>query len=566
MNKMDYVAKYIENGWGLTPVVRSVEGNPNSGKKPFLPEWTTKPIRDMETAAEYWDNDKGYNIGIMTGDVSGLVVLDVDDPDAFEWILKKYPEFRDTYIVRRNNAEKGRCHYCFRIEGFAPNTYTKKSTGWGDLCSNGKQVVAPPSIHYTGGVYEVINDVEPLPFKKEYMADLLLPDRKKEKTVMKKEEKPVVDVEDIPFEDFDEPVTEGRRNTECFIWARQMRDDGYSIEEVEAAVPEFCRNCDPPYDETEALRTVTSVFKGTIQAKRKSSISQLNYVRENYETEDGETKTKLRGLSYDKATDRVLTLLQGKVAVVYGNIVVLPREQQEEPHVLKNHIDLFSYLGIEYAGVPDWPKGKGFMTREELFSALEKRLPRYDSIEFVPHSRLLKGIYYVPPELPAPDDSVINDLLNFFTPETLEDRSLILALFMTVVWGGAPGQRAPFAITGKGGRGSGKSTLAETAAKIIGQTPIQGSTKGKSEELVKRLLSSGSYQKRVVMFDNETPTGSRIGNGEFASLFTLEEISGHQLYIGEASRKNYLTWIMTMNIQRTSHGLIFTALSLPFRI
>ncbi len=200
--KMNYIKKYIDNGWGLIPVTKSKRNRPNTGKQPItLPGRGNYPVRDMETAEKYWSNDKGYNVGIMTGKVSKLVVLEVDEPDVFDKILEKYPEFRKTYIVKINNIQQ--YHYYFRIDGYTPHNYKKRPTGWGCLYSTGKLVVAPPSIHYTGGVYEVVNDVEPLPFKAEYMDDLLLLLRtgKQEKTVASKE-KLVVEEDDILFADY----------------------------------------------------------------------------------------------------------------------------------------------------------------------------------------------------------------------------------------------------------------------------------------------------------------------------------------------------------------------------
>ena len=62
MDKMQKIESYLNRGWGLTPVGAPKAGNENSGKNPFLPRWTSNPVRDMETARSHWDNDKGYNV------------------------------------------------------------------------------------------------------------------------------------------------------------------------------------------------------------------------------------------------------------------------------------------------------------------------------------------------------------------------------------------------------------------------------------------------------------------------------------------------------------------------
>lgn len=228
MNKLKMVESYLDRGWGLTPVGVPKSGDKNSGKNPFLPGWTQNPIRDMETGKGYWDNGKDYNVGVMTGEISGLAVLDIDKPDMFEKFLEQFPECKNTYTVRRNNAPEWKSHYYFKLDGFTPPSHNVETTGWGDLMCNGKQVVAPPSVHYTGGIYEVVNDVEPLPFKREYYDALLMAKKKSMKT--KKKSSPG-----------EEKVQEGERNNTLFNWGRQLRKQGMSKKEVEAAALEYCQ-------------------------------------------------------------------------------------------------------------------------------------------------------------------------------------------------------------------------------------------------------------------------------------------------------------------------------------
>lgn len=534
MNKLKMVESYLDRGWGLTPVGAPKSGNENSGKNPFLPGWTQNPIRDMETGKGYWDNGKEYNVGVMTGEVSGLVVLDIDKPDMFEKFLEQFPECKNTYTVRRNNAPEWKSHYYFKLADFTPPSHNVETTGWGDLMCNGKQVVAPPSVHYTGGVYEVVNDAEPLPFKREYYDALLMAKKKPAKT--KKKSSPGK-----------EKVQEGERNNTLFSWGRQLRKQGMSKKEVEAAALEYCQECEPPYDEAEALKTVESVFSYNTPARRDKTLFQLNYFKEKSVDEDGETQPKAKPLPFNEVSDKVAALLQGKVANVYGELMQLPTTPAKEAIRLKTTADLFGYLGRTFKGVPDWSQGKNFMTKEELLSFLKEVLPTFEGIEKIPHFPPMKDIYYILPEPPKANMEILEGLLDFFSPETKYDRDLILAMFLTTLWGGPAGQRAPFLVTSKDGRGVGKSTLAETAAKLLNQIPIQASTRSDSNDLTKRLLSPKASKSRIVLFDNEVSTTQKIANAGMASLFTTGQISGHEMYKGEGTRPNYLIWIMTLN-------------------
>ena len=268
-----------------------------------------------------------------------------------------------------------------------------------------------------------------------------------------------------------------------------MRNQGYSRKEAEAAALEFCQECIPPYDETEAMRTVGSIYEYHRTEQTKETLVKLNYCLETTQNDAGETVYKLKPLCFDLVLSRFQKLLNGKVVNVNDELIALPNNPEDKLFPLRNATDIFSYLGVAFKGIPDWMHGQGYMSKDELFSALSANLPEYESIEKTPHfPRLSKSIYLLP-ELPAADISILNKFLDFFSPETSYDRDLILAMFLTTLWGGPAGQRAPFLVTSKDGRGVGKSTLAETAAKLLNQVPIQASTRLDSDSLTTRLLS-----------------------------------------------------------------------------
>lgn len=553
MTKLNYAERYMTRGWGLTPVVPPKHNDPYTGKQPFLKDWTNNPVITMEKAEEHWSEIKNYNLGILTGEVSRLVVLDIDYPDKFEEFLNKHPECRETYIVERDNSD-GKCHYYFSLpEGMeAPKSRTVKTTAWGDLLSTGKQVVAPPSIHYTGGKYVVVNDVEPLPFKAEYLEDLLL---KKDKPKKKKDNVIIPEVVTVnmavKFPDHIEArinagAYQGQRNSTLFKLGTELRDMRYSREEVREAAQRFCQNCSPEYASPEAEKTIESVFSHNIQNSSKLTLKKLNYWTKKGVDDDGETERKTMPLDYDKVRDKLLSLTPNWIAKANGNIFIIPKVKGGKINSIKDKTEFFSALGCEYQGIPDWKNSPKYMSKDEAFLAVLPCLDEYATIETAPHYPLLDEVFYNHAELPDPDYAVLDQLLDFFTPETAEDRSLIIAFYLTAIWGGMAGQSAPFLITSKDGRGVGKSALAETAASILGQTAIQASTKNKASDIVTRLLSPDALQKRVVIFDNESGN-SRLSNDEIASLFTTHCISGRALYKGEGSRPNNMLWVITLN-------------------
>ena len=533
MEKIEQIERYLNNGWGTTPVAAPEMGNSNSGKRPILPEWQKNPVLTMDKAKELWENSD-LNVGIVTGEVSRLIVIDVDNPEAFEVFLNKHPECKETYIVKRSNSE-GKCHYYFNIpKGMEiPKSRTIKTTGWGDLLSTGKQVVAPPSVHYTGGVYEVVNDVAPVNFKPEYLEDLFI-------------SKPEEELPEQIEQRITEGAVEGQRNSILFNLCREMRDLKLGKQKTRDAALRFCKNCTPEYNIDEAIKTVESVFNNNIPKVDSRTLKTLNYYRKKEEDDEGETKYKIYPLAFDRVRDGLLNLTEDWLAKSDEDIFIIPNEKGGKIEYIKDKVQFFSALGCEFSDTPDWKTGQKYMTKEEAFVAVHREIKQYSSIETAPHYPEIDGFFYNYPELPEPDYSVLDDLLDFFTPEKEEDRWLITAMFLTAVWGGLPGQRAPFLITSKDGRGVGKSSLAETAASILGQSAIQANATDKSNVIVTRLLSKDALQKRVVLFDNEAGY-KRISNAEIASLFTTAHISGHRLYKGEGSRANNLLWMITLN-------------------
>lgn len=120
---------------------------PLRGKLPVLPSW--KPYQEKRPAEwllKSWDNAP-HNIGIITGHISGLLVVDIDGPYPEDW-----PEMPKTWTAR---TAKGR-HYYFALDPEAEYKNATRIAPNVDIRANGGYVVAPPSRHPDGGKYEWI--------------------------------------------------------------------------------------------------------------------------------------------------------------------------------------------------------------------------------------------------------------------------------------------------------------------------------------------------------------------------------------------------------------------------
>lgn len=128
------------------------------GKRPLKPSWQSLPATAEEI--ESW-LDQGENIGILTGEPSGVVILDVDTEKGGA-LPEAIPE---TVTVQTGG---GGVHYYFRMpEGCAVRNSVGKIAPHVDMRSTGGQAVFPGSVHpETGNVYCWVispEDMEPAP-------------------------------------------------------------------------------------------------------------------------------------------------------------------------------------------------------------------------------------------------------------------------------------------------------------------------------------------------------------------------------------------------------------------
>ena len=204
---------------------------------------------------------------------------------------------------------------------------------------------------------------------------------------------------------------------------------------------------------------------------------------------------------------------------------------------------LFGWLANK-CGVIQWHRKTGCVSKDEFFAELQRVAKAYDAIETLPHYPTIEDHYYACKTPEPGDGKTLSRLIDCYCPATDADRQLILAMFVTPLWGGPAGTRPAFLITCQGGRGRGKSTLTQHLG-LLYKGAIDFSKKEEFEIIKQRLLSAEAIHKRVATLDNVKTT--RFSWAELESLITTDAINGKRLYVGDASRPNHLTWVITLN-------------------
>ena len=197
----------------------------------------------------------------------------------------------------------------------------------------------------------------------------------------------------------------------------------------------------------------------------------------------------------------------------------------------------------------DWTKGAKFITQDRFFEHRRMTAGRFEAIDTLPHWPPIPGVFYMHPEIPAATGK-LGELVDFFKPATDEDRELILAMILTFFWGGTPGNRPAFLVTGPDndpelGRGVGKTRMPLILAQGLTNGIIDVSPTDQIATVKTRLLSEGGDGKRVAVLDNIKTL--RFSWADLEGLITNPVVSGRALYVGEACQPNLLVWILTLN-------------------
>ena len=157
---MDYIHgiinNYLENGYSLIPVDK--EKRPCIYWKKY--QYRKATIKDILNWHIQFDT---LNVGIVTGRISRLAVIDVDDLSLLPELEERIPEINETTRVKTNRGY----HYYFSLNGENIRSTSRLFGKNLELKSNGNYIIAPPSViknhRYS---YEVpLSKILPIPEK-----------------------------------------------------------------------------------------------------------------------------------------------------------------------------------------------------------------------------------------------------------------------------------------------------------------------------------------------------------------------------------------------------------------
>lgn len=165
---------YLARGWSVIPALEKA-------KRPAIP-W--KRYQDAlvseKTLREWFRRSPEYNVSIVTGALSGLVVVDVDPRHGGNKSLKRLErEHGALPKTMESISGGGGRHLYFAHPGGTVRNRTNIVSGI-DLRGDGGCIVAPPSVHPSGKRYRwkqghAPGDFEPAPLP-DWLHRMLPPD------------------------------------------------------------------------------------------------------------------------------------------------------------------------------------------------------------------------------------------------------------------------------------------------------------------------------------------------------------------------------------------------------
>ena len=162
----DAALAYASEGYKVFPIHTMRAGacscggakNCKPAKHPIgnlAPRGVLNATKNPEVVAGWWAKEPNANIGIATGQASGIVALDVDGPTGETTLAKLERRFGTLPPTRQIKTGKGR-HLYFRYPRDTEKVKSIAQTKLGlDVRADGGYVLAPPSLHASGTRYSV---------------------------------------------------------------------------------------------------------------------------------------------------------------------------------------------------------------------------------------------------------------------------------------------------------------------------------------------------------------------------------------------------------------------------
>jgi putative DNA primase/helicase len=316
---LESALKYASLGFSVIPLIPR-------GKKPAIKSWAEYQSRFAtdEELKKWFGNGSKKNIGIVTGNISGIDVLDLDSQEAIQYAKEhKFPI--------TSSVKTGKGFHCYYKHKDGVRNFQKRDDLPGiDLRGDGGYVVAPPSIHPSGQQYQWVEGkgLDDIPCGK--LPGIVLAKKPQDKK---------------PLKQLYEGSKEGNRNNNLARLVGSWVNDGLEFEEcMENALIWNDKNTPPlPKKEVEAairsimnkheleLQTSLTTFNVTdLGNSQRLVIRHGDIIRYCYPWKKWLVWDKRRGIWQVDSDGRILRLAKGIIKNIYNEAAAFTDKNQRE--------------------------------------------------------------------------------------------------------------------------------------------------------------------------------------------------------------------------------------------
>ena len=261
---LEYREKYNYSIIPLYYVPPKVNGK-KGDKKAYVP-WTMyeKELPTPEDIKQWWTKWPDALIGVVTGKVSGIVTIDVDENIGFVEIEKLIP---DSLVVPTYHTPSGGVQMLFTMPNFDLRVAVRNLPGC-DLRAEGGLAILPPSFH-VDGKYQWLDGLSlngnPLPSLPEpYLK------RINKSTIIGTLESCSNSLDYNTNKDYNGNIIlhEGSRDMDLFRIGMALADGKCKRNELIQVLEILAKNCVPPFPENELQAKIKSIYERVIRKER----------------------------------------------------------------------------------------------------------------------------------------------------------------------------------------------------------------------------------------------------------------------------------------------------------
>ena len=246
---MQAVTWYHKQGYSIIPI-----NTPK--KKPFI-KWAEFQDRQPteEEIAKWWTKWPDAGVGIVTGELSGITIIDIDNKEG-EAAFEEYVS--DSFLTPTAKSPHGRHYYFAHCPGLPNKARVLEGC---DIRNDGGYIIAPPSKNGKGGGYHWLPDCK---IGKIALAEI--PSKLKQDIISPSSLTSYINSKDHTMTTVDTELTEvdiiqkGGRDEALFHLANHLVKGRMPLPNIRKYLHFFASKCDPPFPPKEVETKVQSAL------------------------------------------------------------------------------------------------------------------------------------------------------------------------------------------------------------------------------------------------------------------------------------------------------------------